>query len=181
MLKMTINSNATKQMEAIISKIDTFPNRVASAQQSALFRTANNIGQTLYRKYPTSQYLEYTIAASGKLGYKMTIAPMKNAKTSSGSDAYIAASVFLKGRKSYSVKAKGNYRMKLRKASVPPYPSALWEASIPRMPGHEDELKSAAKEQIIKNLEYALGRFGFGPRGGTTGIIDLPKVRSRVR
>ena len=53
MLKMQINSNVTKQMEAIINKVDTFPNRVASAQQSALYRTANNIGQTLYKKYPT--------------------------------------------------------------------------------------------------------------------------------
>jgi len=181
MLKMTINSNATKQMEAVINKIDTFPNRVASAQQSALFRTANNLGQKLYKKYPASQYLEYTIAASGKLGYKLTITPTKTAKTSAGGDAYIAASVFLKGRKSYSVKAKGDYRMKLRKESVPPYPSALWDAKIPRMLGHEDELKRDAKEQIIKNLEYALGRFGFGPRGGATGIIDLPRVRSRAK
>lgn len=181
MLKMTISSNATKQMEAIANKIDTFPNRVASAQQSALFRTANNIGQTLYRKYPASQYLNYTIATSGKLGYKLTIAPARNTRTSAGGDAYIAASVFLKGRKAYSVKAKGNYLMKLRKESAPPYPSALWEAKIPKMMGHEDELKSAAKDQIIKNLEYALSRFGFGPRGGATGVIDLPKVRSRVR
>lgn len=181
MLKMMISSNATKQMESIIDKIDTFPNRIASAQQSALYRTANNLGQNLYRKYPASQYLEYTIATSGKLGYKLTITPIKNARTSSGSDAYIAASVFLKGRKSYTVKAKGDYRMKLRKESVPPYPSALWEASIPKMSGHEDELKSAAKEQILKNLEYALSRFGFGPRGGATGIIDLPRVRSRTK
>lgn len=181
MLKMTISSNATKQMESIMDKIDTFPNRIASAQQSALYRTANNLGQNLYRKYPTSQYLEYTIATSGKLGYKLTIAPVKNTRTSAGGDAYIAASVFLKGRKSYTVKSKGNYRMKLRKESVPPYPSALWEANIPRMPGHEDELKREAKEQIVKNLQYALGRFGFGPRGGATGIIDLPRVRSRAK
>jgi hypothetical protein len=181
MLKMQINSNATKQMQAIIDKIDTFPNRVASAQQSALFRTANNLGQTLYRKYPASQYLEYTIAVSGKLGYKLTISPMKNAKTSGGSDAYIAASVFLAGRKVYIVKSKGDYNMKLRAKSVPPYPAALAVANIPRMLGHEDELKRSAKDQVIKNLEYALARFGFGPRGGATGIIDLPTVRSRAK
>jgi hypothetical protein len=49
------------------------------------------------------------------------------------------------------------------------------------MAGHEDELKRDAKSQIIKNLEYALSRFGFGPRGGATGIIDLPTVRSRAK
>ena len=178
---MQINSNATKQMESIIDKIDTFPNRVASAQQSALFRTANNLGQTLYRKYPASQYLDYTIAASGKLGYQLTISPMKNAQTSGGGDAYIAASVFLAGRKAYTVKSKGDYNMRLRAESVPPYPSALAVANIPRMLGHEDELKRSAKDQIIKNLEYALSRFGFGPRGGSTGIIDLPTIRSRVK
>lgn len=181
MLKMQISSNATKQMESIINKIDTFPNRIASAQQSALYRTANNIGTNLARKYPASKYLEYTIATSGRLGYTMTISPSRGFRTANGADAYVAASVFLKGRKAYSVKAKGNYRMKLRRESVPPYPSGLWEAKIPKMAGHDDELKRTAREQILKNLEYALSRFGFGPRGGTTGVIDLPRVRSRAR
>ena len=181
MLKMQINSHTTKQMQAIINKIDTFPNRIASAQQSALYRTANNIGQSMYKKYPASQYLDYTIAASGKLGYKLTIAPVKNVKTSGGDDAYIAASVFLKGRRSYTVTGKGRYKMRLRKASVPPYPALIASASIPAMAGREDELKREMREQVLKNLHYALNRFGFGPRGGATGIIDLPKVRSRAR
>ena len=43
MLNMQVNSNATKQMESIISKLDTFPNRIASAQQSALTRSANQL------------------------------------------------------------------------------------------------------------------------------------------
>jgi hypothetical protein len=181
MLKIQVNSNTTKQMEAILNKIDTFPNRIASAQQSALYRTANNIGQTLYKKYPASKYLDYTIAASGKLGYKMTIAPVRDVKTSGGDDAYIAASVFLKGRRAYTVAGKGRYKMRLRKESVPPFPALIAVASIPRMSGHEDELKREMKEQVIKNLQYALDRFGFGPRGGTTGLIDLPRVRSRVK
>jgi len=181
MLKMQINSNTTKQMQAIINKIDVFPNRIASAQQSALYRTANNIGQTLYRKYPTSKYLEYTIAASGKLGYKLTISPTRDAKTSGGDDAYIAATVFLKGRKAYTVKAKTGSKMKLREKSVPPYPALLTTAKIPRMAGHEDEIKMAIREQVLKNLQYALDRFGFGPKGGSTGLIDLPRVRSRVK
>lgn len=180
MLKMQINSNATKQMEAVINRIDTFPNRIASAQQSALFRTANNLSQSLYRKYPASKYLDYTIQPSGSLGYKLTISPVNGVKTSTGADAYIAASVFLKGRKAYSVKAKGDHAMRLRPESVPPYPSALWKANIPSMPGYESELKSEAREQVIKNVQYALSRFGFGTRGGATGIIDLPNIRSRA-
>ena len=181
MLNIQINSNATKQMQALMDKIETFPNRIESAQQSALSRTANNLSQNLYRKYPTSKYLEYNIQKFGKLGYKLTIAPMRGGHTSNGADAYIAASVFLSGRKSYTVKSKGNYRMRLRKESVPPYPAALWEASIPTMLGHKDELSIEAKSQVIKNLQYALSRFGFGERGGTTGLIDLPRVRSRAK
>jgi hypothetical protein len=49
------------------------------------------------------------------------------------------------------------------------------------MAGHEDEIKMAIREQVLKNLQYALDRFGFGPRGGTAGLIDLPRVRSRTR
>jgi hypothetical protein len=134
----------------------------------------------LYRKYPASKYLDYTIQPSGSLGYKLTISPVNGVKTSTGADAYIAASVFLKGRKAYSVKAKGDHAMRLRPESIPPYPSALWKANIPSMPGYESELKSEAREQVIKNVQYALSRFGFGPRGGATGIIDLPNIRSRA-
>lgn len=181
MLSMKINSNATKQMKSIIDKLDTFPNRIASAQQSALIRTSNNLSQNLYRKYPASQYLDYTISTSGKLGYKLTISPARTMKTSGGGDAYIAASVFLKGRKAYRVKSRGNYKMILRGESSPPYPKALWYADIPAMKGHELELKAEAKESIIKNLEYALSRFGFGPRGGSVGLADLPRMRSRAR
>ena len=180
MLKMQINSNATNQMQALIGKIESFPNRIASIQQSALYRSADNISQKLYRVYPASRYLGYVISASGPLGYKMTITPEKGMQTRNGADAYIAAAVLLKGRKAYRVKAKGNYKMVLRKESVPPYPKALFQADIPRMQGKSDEIKRDAREIIINNLEYAIKRFGFGPKGGSTGLSDLVTVRSRA-
>jgi hypothetical protein len=164
-----------------MDKIETFPNRIASAQHSALMRTSNNLAQNLYRKYPASKYLSYEISTSGSLGYKMTISPERGAITSSGGDSYIAASVFLKGRKAYKVKSRSkNGPMVLRDASVPPYPRTLWTADIPAMRGKSDEIKSEARKAIIKNLEYALMRFGFGPRGGATGLVDLPRMRSRA-
>lgn len=177
---MKVNSNATNQMQALIGKIESFPNRIASIQQSALYRTADNISQKLYGLYPASRYLTYTISPSGPLGYKMTISPEKNAKTSSGSDAYIAAAVLLKGRRAYRVKAKGNYKMVLRPESVPPYPRALVSANIPSMHGKSEEISSDARRVIISNLEYAIKRFGFGPKGGSGGLSDLPYVRSRA-
>jgi hypothetical protein len=179
---MRINSNSTKQLQAVMDKIETFPNRIASAQQSALMRTSNNLAQNLYRKYPASKYLSYEISTSGKLGYRMTISPEKGAITSTGGDSYIAASVFLKGRKSYTVSSRReNMPMFLRDASVPPYPRALWTANIPAMRGNSDEIKSEARKAVIKNLEYAIMRFGFGPRGGATGLVDLPRPRSRAK
>lgn len=178
---MKINSNATKQMESIIDKLEAFPNRIASAQQSALIRSSNNLAQNLYSRYPASQFLNYTISTSGKLGYKLTISPEKNGKSAHGGDSFIVASVFLKGRKSYRVKAKGNYKMVLRPESVPPYPRALRTANIPSMKGHENELKAEIRENVIKNLQYALSRFGFGPRGGAAGLVDMPRMRSRAK
>lgn len=180
MLNMQVSSKSTDQMQALIGKIESFPNRIESIQQSALYRTADNISQKLVGLYPASRYLTYTISPSGPLGYKMTIAPEKNTKTSSGSDAYIAASVLLKGRRAYRVKAKGNYKMVLRPESVPPYPKALITAQIPSMRGKSDEIKSDARRVIIANLEYAIKRFGFGPRGGSGGLSDLPYARSRA-
>lgn len=177
---MQINSNATNQMQALIAKLDSFPNRIASVQQSALYRSVDNISQQLYNLYPASRYLGYYISPSGALGFKLTIAPEKGMKTRNGADAYIAAAVLLKGRKAYRVKARGNYRMILRPESVPPYPSALWTAKIPSMRGHGDDIKRDARQVIINNLEYAIKRFGFGPRGGATGLSDLPSVRSRA-
>jgi hypothetical protein len=180
MLKMNINSNATRQMEALMNKIDTFPNRIASAQQSALYRTSNNLGQKLYNRFPASRYLDFVISTRGSLGYSLTITPMKNEKTSNGADAYIAASILLKGRKAYTVRGKRGNLMVLRDASVPPYPRVLRIASIPYSKGHSDEIKTEARNIIIQNLEFAVKRFGFGPLGGTSGLTDLPYVRSRV-
>ena len=71
--------------------------------------------------------------------------------------------------------------MALRSESTPPYPKFLWTADIPSMVGHEQELKNEIKENVIKNLEYALSRFGFGPRGGATGLTDMPRMRSRAK
>lgn len=184
---MRISSNATKQMEAVINKIDTFPNRIASAQQSSLMRTASNISRNMYRKYPASRFLDYEISQSGNLGYKLTITPDKNMKTSTGAEAFIAVAVFLKGRKAYRVTSRSNVdslnrgRMVLRKESVPPYPRFLLTADIPAMKGREYEFRQEVKEDIIKNIRYALGRFGFGPRGGASGLSDMPSVRSRAR
>lgn len=179
-LSVKINSNATKQMEALMNKIDTFPNRIASIQQSALSRSYDKIYDKLYEMSPAAKYITVFIEESGRLGYKMTITPDRGQRTSTGGDSYIAASVFLTGRKAYKVRAKGNYRMVLRPESVPPYPKAMWRASIPAMQGHKEEVKREAKESIIKNLEYAIKRFGFGPRGGATGLEDLPRIRSRA-
>lgn len=176
---MQINSNATKQMENVVAKIETFPNRIASIQQSALHRSGNTLHGKLTRKFPAAYYLNYEISISGNLGYRMTITPDKKARTSDGSSAYAAASVFLRGRKSYMVRAKTSRYMALREGSVPPYPAYLKQARIPRMAGRSEEIKREAREEIIKNLEYAIKRFGFGPRGGSGGLEDLRTVRVR--
>lgn len=180
MLSINVNSNATRQMKALINKVDTFPNRIASAQQSALNRSANNLYANLYSRFPATKYLDMEISTRGNLGYSLKITPAKNMRTSTGADSYIAAAVLIKGRKAYKVRGKRGNVMILRPESVPPYPKALMSASIPRMAGREAEIKEEARRLIIENLQYTLKRFGFGPQGGTTGLTDLPYVRSRA-
>lgn len=163
-----------------MDKVDTFPNRIASAQQSALFRTADNLAKDLYNRFPASRYLDYEISTRGNLGFSLTITPAKGERTSTGADSYIAAAVLLKGRKAYRVRGKRGNMMILRPASVPPYPKALRTANIPSMQGRGEEIRLEARQLIIKNLEYAIKRFGFDQRGGSSGLEDLPFIRTRA-
>lgn len=163
-------------MQNILAKVDTFPNRIASIQQSALFRTGNNLNSKLSRKFPPAYYLNYEISISGKLGYRLTITPERGARTSTGSDSFIAATVFLRGRKSYMVYPRKGSALRLREGN----PEFIKYARIPKMKGHSEDIKREAREEIIKNLEYAIKRYGFGPRGGSAGLEDLPRIRGRA-
>lgn len=182
MIKMQINSTATKQMTAIINKIDSFPNRIASAQQSSLSRSQRTLAKKISAQYPAGKYFRFEIQPSGNLGYKMTMTP----SVSQSSRDFIKAAVFLKGRTDYYVTPNGEAGslMKLRAKSARPagpYPPYLHVAYIPKMKGHEEAVKKDIKEVILYDLKVVLARFGFGPKGGSTDLPDLKAVRSRAK
>lgn len=181
-VKIKINSNATKQMQALINKIDTFPNRIASVQQSALYRSIEDIYTRLGRISDAAFHLKMDITESGPLGYKISLSPPKMRKVGkNGRSPYYAAVIFIKGRPGgQTLRSKSGKKMKLRPSSVRAgYPKYLQEAKLSAMPSNEARIKQEMRESVLRNLEYAIKRFGFGPRGGATGLEDLPRVRSR--
>lgn len=182
-VKIQINSNATKQMKALVDKLDTFPNRIASAQQSALHRSVEDIYTRLGRISMAAFHLKLDIQPSGALGYKLSVSPPPRRKIGkSGRSPYYAAVIFIKGRPGgQTLRSKSGKKMKLRQASVRDgYPKYLQEAKLSSMPSNEARIKQEMRESVLKNLEYAIKRFGFGPRGGATGLEDLPRIRSRA-
>ena len=181
-VKIQINSNATKQMQNVINKLDSFPNRIASAQQSALVRSIPDVYTSLSRLSSAAYHIEYDIKESGPLGYKLTLSPPnKGKKTQDGSQAYYAVLMFIKGRPGGQIlRSRSGKMMKLRDESVRKgYPEYLRQAKLGSMPNNEDRIKRELRETVLKNIEYVLKRFGFGPQGGAAGLEDLPRIRSR--
>lgn len=182
-LKIQINSNATRQMQAVVNKIDTFPNRIASAQQSAMFRSINTIYTRLGRMSAAVYHIDFDIQESGPLGYKLTLKPpMKGKRSKAASNPYYAALVFIKGRPGGQLlRSKSGKMMKLRDESVAKgYPEYLREARLGAMPNNEQKIKMEMREAVLESLKYTLKRFGFGAQGGTAGLEDLPRIRTRA-
>jgi hypothetical protein len=178
-LKIKINSNATTQMERVIAKLETIPNRIASAQESALRMTANELNENMKKASPASKYFTYSIHQSGALGMKLEISiPEKGA-----GHPYWAAIIFLKGRRGGKiVTAKGGGMMKVREESRSKgYPDVLRSMRLSTLPAHEQVFKNQIREMALKNIQIALKRRGVGPMGGFSGTGDLPSVRSSVR
>lgn len=178
MLKMQINSNATKQMENVIAKIDRFPNRIAAVQDGAMLRSINQIVERLVKTNRAAKHLVFRIERSGNLGVKLHIEP----PSTSNLNAYYAAVIFIKGRKGGRlIRGKNGGIMKLRKESVSKgYPPFLKVAKLGPVQSKERKIKDTSRDIIIENLRYMLKQYGFGPRGGTAGVeADIPKPRIR--
>lgn len=180
MIKVGVDQKSSSQLSNIIKKIDTFPNRIQSAQMSAMARSANDIDKKIKQRHKAAKYLTYSIQPQGKLGVQLRI----SAPSTGQSEGYWAAVIFLNGRKNYAVHPKRYSSMKLRKESVQKgYPQFLKYAVIPSKQGNKSSLKQQSRDIIIKNLQYAVKRFGFGARGGVGAMKDLkaPRTRSAAR
>lgn len=179
MLKMTINSNATVQLQNIVNKLDTFPNRIASAQQSALTRSQKQLIDQMSKLGKGAKYLKYNIKQKGPLGMSLEV----GFPSRSNASEYYAALIFLKGRRGGKIiRAKSGRIMKLREESVRKgYPEYLRVVKLGPVRGKQDQFKQASRDIVLKNLKFAVQRFGFGPRGGSAGLADLPNVRSRAQ
>lgn len=179
MLKIQVNSNATTQMQNVINKVGTYPNRIASAQISGIRRSEGQIIKELSSISKAAKYLKFEIRENGKLGARITLSPPGKENI----DSYYAAVTFITGRKGGKIiRSKSGKLMKLREESVRQgYPEYLRVAKLGALPSYKKEIKEISRYAVIESIQYALSRFGFGPRGGATGLEDLSSVRSRAK
>lgn len=176
---MQINSNATKMLQNIITKLDSFPNMIASAQNRAVMR-AIEVGYTkMYRYGMGASYVSFDVKTHGPLGLKITVKP----DGVPGSREYIAGSVFLTGRRGGQIirPRPGKKALKLRPQSVQEgYPEFVKEVKLKAMRGNKTKIKQDLREALIFELEDALKMVGFGPRGGAPRqAVDFATMRTR--
>lgn len=172
-----VNSNATNQLQNVINKINTYPNKIQSAQVMALNKTHKELIQKLSRISPNARHLHFSIVNVGTLGARVKVGvPPK----SRGKKSYYAALMFIKGRKSGKIiKPRKRKAMKLyadesrNKQNSSRYPEFLKSARQGAMPNNESVIKQTARELIIHNLKIALKRQGFGARGGAPSAPDM--------
>jgi len=171
-IRMQINAGSFDALKRISNHIDTFPNRIASAQQSAMLETIRELGAKLMKHGMAARYLDYDVYQYGPVGLRLRIGPAKTDRK--GKDGYstkMATKVLLSGRRGGKVYRKEDSAFKLRKGSVQQgYPKYLSEFKLGRIPSKRDAIRKEAKELMINNLMKAYRRQGFGVRGGAQGI-----------
>lgn len=179
MLKMQVNSNATSMLQNVINKVDSFPNMIASAQNRAIDRTIYQGYDKIFRYGMAGKYLDFDVQSRGALGSRIILKPqgLPNSKE------YIAASVFLNGRKGGKIiKPKpGKKALKLRDKSVQEgYPEFLSQVKLKGMKGFKSEIRRDLKDIFMKNIEDAVKEVGFGPRGGAPRSgQDFNRIKTR--
>jgi ribosomal protein L34 len=180
-ISMRIDSGSFEALKRIRNHIDTFPNRIASAQYRAMLQSVSDLPTKLSRHGKAAWYLSYDIDTYGPVGMRLRIGPSKTDRK--GKDGYstrMATKVLLSGRrggKKYS-RAQGE-SYKLRKGSVQEgYPKFLKSFKLGKIPSKKNEIKKEARDIVLSNLMKEFRRQGFGARGGAQGIkADIREIR----
>lgn len=182
MLKMSINRSATLQIEVAAAYAQTIPNRIASAQSSALESVKRKAPNELSKFGRAAKYLDISVSRFGSIGMKMTVSPSKK-KGSAGKHGYnlqAATTVLLAGRRGGRiVTAKKAGAMKVRPESVQKGYSKFYRAiTLAPIKSKKQEIKKYLRDMVLAELKAKLKIVGIGPRGGVTRSTDFSSVRS---
>ena len=178
-VRMRVDAGSFEALKRIRNHIDTYPNRIASAQQSAMLETIRELGAKLMRHGNAAYYLDYDVYQYGPVGLRLRIGPSKTDRK--GKDGYstkMATKILLTGRRGGKVYRKAQGKFKLRPGSVQDgYPKYLSEFKLGRIQSKRDVITKDAKQLMIDNLMKAYRRQGFGVRGGAQNITADTRPR----
>lgn len=180
-ISMKIDAGSFEALKRIRNHIDTFPNRIASAQYRAMIKSVYDLPTKLSRFGNAAYYLSYDIDTYGPVGMRLRIGPSKTDRK--GKDGYstrTATKVLLSGRRGGKRYTRGEGQSyKLRQGSAQEgYPKFLRSFKLGKIPSKKNEIKKEARDIVLSNLMREFRRQGFGERGGATGIkSDIRGVR----
>lgn len=178
---MKIDAGSFEALKRIRNQIDTYPNRIATAQHRALLKTITDLRARLLKYGNAAYYLSIDIETFGPVGMKLRIGPSKTDRK--GKDGYstkTATKVLLTGRRGGKKYTRQNGKSyELRKGSVQEgYPKFLKSFKLGKIPSKKNEIRKEARDMIINNLMREFMKQGFGPRGGAQGVkSDIKSVR----
>lgn len=180
-ISMKVDASSLEALKRIRNHIDTFPNRIASAQYRALLKSVYDLPTKLARFGNAAYYLSYDIDTYGPVGMRLKIGQSKvDRKGKDGYSTKMATKVLLSGRRGGKRYTRGEGQSyKLRPGSVQEgYPKYLKSFKLGKIPSKKNEIKKEAREIILSNLMREFRRQGFGPRGGATDIrADMREIR----
>lgn len=182
MLKMTVNKSASLQLETAAIYFDILPNRIASAQASAMESAKRKATSELTKFGKAAKYLSFSITRYGPVGVKMTVSPSKNRGRAGkyGKNVQIASAILLTGRKGGRiVKAKtAGGKMKVRPESVRQGYNAYYSAiELAPIQSKREQIKREMRKIVIQEISNKLKAIGIGARGGVTRTRDFGSVR----
>lgn len=180
-INIKIDAGVSEALKRIRNHIDTFPNRIASAQYRAIIKSVYDLPTKLSKFGNAAYYLSYDIDTYGPVGMKLRIGPSKtDRKGKNGYSTRIATKVLLSGRrggKRYSKNEGEAYE--LRPGSVQDgYPQFLRSFKLGKIPSRKNEIKKEARDILLNNLMKEFRKQGFGARGGAQGIkSDIREIK----
>lgn len=182
MLKMSINKSASLQLEVAAAYFDVLPNRIASAQASAMESAKRRASSELAKFGKAAKYLSFTITKYGPIGVRMSVSPSKNRGRAGkhGKNVQIASAILLTGRKGGRIVTakKPGGKMKVRPQSVREgYNKYYTSIELAPIQSKRNEIKREMRNIVLQELSTKLKAIGIGSKGGVTRARDFGSVR----
>lgn len=179
MLRVSINKNASNQIIAASHYFDTFPNRIQSAQSSAINAVASEAPQELMKFGRAARHFEFITQKYGSVGIKLTMKP--TTRSASGPDGYnaaIGAAILLTGRRGGTrIRPKSGDSLKFRDGTFRGSNRFFKEARVSSIRSKRAEISRVMRDLVTRNLNSKLKAVGFGARGGVPTGSDFSSVK----